>query len=118
MKVQISPGLATRHASLKMLKLTKESTRASNSNGGGGNYISVGSWMWMMFVTAIPVIGWIMVLVWAFTGDNESRKNYYRAILAWILVFILLFVALFIVAGMSSNWPAIQQRIQNVIHKH
>ena len=52
------------------------------------NYISVGSWMFMMFVTAIPVIGLIMLLVWAFVGDNESRKNYYRAILAWCGIFM------------------------------
>jgi hypothetical protein len=28
-------------------------------------------------------IGLIMIFVWALTGDNESRKNYYRALLAW-----------------------------------
>jgi hypothetical protein len=51
-------------------------------NDSDSNYISVGSWMFMMFITAIPIIGWIMILIWAFTGDNQSRKNYYRAILA------------------------------------
>ena len=42
----------------------------------------------MMFVTAIPIVGQIMILVWAFTGNNESRKNYYRATLATFLLFI------------------------------
>ena len=87
------------------------------SNRNDGNYISVGSWMWMMFVTAIPVIGFIMILIWAFTGENESRKNYYKAILAWILVFILLFVGLFVIAGVGSNWPLIQQKLHHWTNK-
>ena len=89
----------------------------SMSNEHDSNYISVGSWMWMMFVTAIPIIGWIMVLVWAFTGENESRKNYYRAILAWILVFVVLLVGLILLGGVLGNWPAIQKQIHDLTHK-
>ena len=73
--------------------------------------------MWMMFVTAIPVIGLVMVLVWAFTGDNESRKNYYRAILCWVLVFVLLIAGLMAVCGVAGNWPTIQKDIHNWTHK-
>jgi hypothetical protein len=82
-----------------------------------GNYVSVGSWMWMMFVTAIPVIGVIMVFVWAFTGGNESRKNYYRAILAWVLVLALLIVGLIVFGGLLGNWPAIQKHIHDWTQK-
>ena len=60
------------------------------NNSNDRNYRSVGSWRWMMFVTAVPIIGLIMVFVWALTGENESRKNYYRAMLAWALIFIAL----------------------------
>ena len=73
--------------------------------------------MWMMFVTAIPVIGVIMVFVCAITGDNESRKNYYRAILAWVLVFVLLMFAVITLGGMAGNWPAIQRHIHDWTHK-
>ena len=77
------------------------------------NYVSVGSWMGMMFVTAIPVIGLLMVLIWAFSGENESRKNYYRAILSWVLILVLVGVA----AGFAINYlggmPAIQKFIQD-----
>jgi len=37
----------------------------------------------MMFVSALPCIGLIMIFVWAFTGYNESRKNFFRAMIAW-----------------------------------
>ena len=76
------------------------------------NYISVGSWMGMMFVTAIPIVGQIMVLVWAFAGENESRKNYFRAILAWILLLVALCVAAFFVVGWLGGGPALQKFIQ------
>lgn len=67
----------------------------------------------MMLITAIPVIGWIMIFVWAFTGENESRKNYYRAILAWMLVFIAAAVALVLL----GSWPAIQDLLHTQSHK-
>ena len=69
--------------------------------------------MWMMFVTAIPIIGFIMMIVWCFTGENESRKNYFRAIWAWIFVFIALIVVLVLV----GHSPAILKLIQSWTHK-
>jgi len=69
--------------------------------------------MGMMFVTAIPVIGLLMVLVWAFSGENESRKNYFRAILAWILIVVAVCVALGLVIGWLGGTPAIQKFIQD-----
>lgn len=73
------------------------------------NYVSVGSWMWMMFVTAIPIVGFIMMIVWCFTGENESRKNYFRAIWAWIFVFIALMVVLVLV----GQAPALLKQFQS-----
>jgi Na+/melibiose symporter-like transporter len=66
------------------------------------NYISVGSWMGMMFITAIPVIGWIMILVWAFSGENESRKNYYRALLIWVMIGVLFVVTLILLGTLPD----------------
>src|ERR1700690_2704962 len=84
-----------------------------NSKQEDSNFVSVGSWMGMMFVTAIPVIGLLMVRVWAFSGENQSRKNYYRAILSWVLILVLVGVA----AGFSNNFlggmPAIQKFIED-----
>jgi hypothetical protein len=85
------------------------------------NYVSVGSWMGMLFVTAVPVIGWIMMLVWAFSGENESRKNYYRAILSWLFILVALCVALGLVIGWLGGAPALQKFIQdhqNLVHNN
>jgi len=77
------------------------------------NYISVWSWMWMMFVTALPCIGLVMVFVWAFTGNNESRKNYFRAILAWLGVG----VALVVVLALIGQLPQLQKHLEDLLHK-
>ena len=77
------------------------------------NYVSVGAWMGMMFVTAIPVIGLIMVLVWAFAGENESRKNYFRAILSWVLIMVVLCVALGAVLTHFGGMAAVQKFIED-----
>ena len=37
------------------------------------NHVSFGFWMFALFVSALPSIGFVMVIVWAFDGDNESR---------------------------------------------
>jgi heme/copper-type cytochrome/quinol oxidase subunit 2 len=82
------------------------------NNHEDSNYVSIRFWMFAMLVTAIPVVGWIMIFVWAFAGNNESRKNYFKAILAWILLAIAFFVVLILVAG----WPQIEKQIQDQIH--
>ena len=77
------------------------------------NYISVGSWMFILLVTALPCIGVIMVLVWAVTGENETRKNYFRAILAWFGVLI----GLVVILAVLGRLPEIQKSIQSWMHK-
>jgi uncharacterized BrkB/YihY/UPF0761 family membrane protein len=83
------------------------------NNEDDRNYISVGSWMLMMLVTAIPIVGLIMILVWAFTGENESRKNYYKAILMWFLILVALIVGI----ALLGASPAILKAIQSATHK-
>ena len=80
---------------------------------GENNYVSIGSWMWMMFVTAIPFIGFIMILVWAFSGENESRKNYFRAILMWFILVVGLIVGL----AFLGQLPQLQKQIQGWTHR-
>jgi hypothetical protein len=65
-----------------------------------------------LFVTAIPCIGWIMIIVWAFVGQNESRKNYYKAVIAWILIGMVFWT---VMMGFGF-WPLIQQKIELWIH--
>jgi DMSO reductase anchor subunit len=77
------------------------------------NYVSVGSWMFILLIAALPLIGWIMVIVWAITGENETRKNYFRAILAWMALLILLVVGL----ALLGSLPHLGHQIRVWTHK-
>jgi len=85
--------------------------RKENQSGKDENYVSVWFWMFAQFVVVIPVIGWVMILVWAYTGENQSRKNYFRAFIIWWLLFIT-FVLSLIVLG---KWPEIRTACEHVL---
>ncbi len=61
--------------------------------------MSLGDWLITVLVSGIPCVGFIMLLVWAFSSDtNVNRKNYCRAVLilgAIGLVLSLLFSVVF-----------------------
>ena len=61
-----------------------------------------------MFVMALPCVGFIMIIVWACVGENESRKNYFRALITWFVIMIVICFA-FMSLGF---WPLIQQKVQ------
>jgi purine-cytosine permease-like protein len=49
--------------------------------------LGVGSYMMMSLIQCIPLVGFIMLLVWAFSRNaNTNKKNYARAALIWWLI--------------------------------
>jgi heme/copper-type cytochrome/quinol oxidase subunit 2 len=79
------------------------------ANGKNSNYVSFWFWMFALFVMALPCVGVIMIVVWAFVGDNESRKNYFRALIAWFLIIVAFWIVL-MALGFSAE---IQKQIQD-----
>jgi hypothetical protein len=77
------------------------------------NYISVGSWMLMMLVLAIPCVGLIMIIVWALVGENETRKNYFRALIAWFVIITAIYIAI----ATFGFMPEIQKEVQTLLEK-
>lgn len=58
----------------------------------------------MSLLSFVPIIGFIFLLIWAFSGNtNINRKNYARAALIWILVSIGLVILLSIIGGEILN---------------
>ena len=58
----------------------------------------------MSLLSFVPIIGFIFLLIWAFSGNtNINRKNYARAALVWILVSIGLVILLTIIGGGILN---------------
>jgi len=61
--------------------------------------LSVGHYILMFIVTGIPLVGIIMLFVWAFGGNtNKNRKNY--AIAALILMLISLVLSIVFIASL------------------
>ena len=83
------------------------------ANGKNKNYVSFWFWMLALFIMALPCVGAVMIIVWAFIGDNESRKNYFRALIAWFLILVALGIGI-MALGFS---PEIQRQIQTLIHQ-
>ena len=88
------------------------STSERMAKGKDKNYISFWFWMFALLVAALPCIGVVMIIVWALVGENESRKNYFRAIIAWFLIFAALWGGIMAL----GFWPLIQDQIQHWTH--
>lgn len=70
--------------------------------------LSIGSYLIMMIVAAIPIVGLVMLFVWGFGNQNVNRKNYARAILILVAASVVLSIIfsasiMAIVASMMSS---------------
>ncbi len=61
--------------------------------------VSVKDWVLTILITAIPVVGLVMLFVWAFSDDTiPAKANWAKARLVWLaigIVFSVVFIALF-----------------------
>lgn len=56
-------------------------------------------WVLNLFLVAIPILGFILLLVWAFGSKTApSKKNWARGNLVWILIGIIIAIALTVAA--------------------
>ena len=81
--------------------------------GKDKNYISFWHWLLLFLLFAIPCIGIIIFFILAFVGENESRKNYCRAIIVCFLIVTFLWFVLMTL----GFWPVIEQHIQIWTHQ-
>ncbi len=64
--------------------------------------VSTKEWVITLFVTALPVVGFIMLIIWAFGGDTkQSKANWAKGKLIWMS--ICLIVALLIIGTFGSS---------------
>jgi len=58
--------------------------------------MSTKDWFITLLITYIPLVGLIMLLVWAFdSSTNLNKKNFAKASLIWVLVGIVLAIIFF-----------------------
>ena len=72
----------------------------SNSNQ---RVMSVQDWALTIFISSLPLIGIIMLLVWAFSDDtNINKKNWAKGtLLIYVVMFALMMVFMLFFGGMA-----------------
>lgn len=68
--------------------------------------LSMGQYLGMMLLTCIPLVGFILLLVWAFSGSsNENKKNFARAaLILWIIAVVVgIILSATVLAGVISS---------------
>lgn len=64
--------------------------------------VSIGEWIVTFILMYIPIVGIIMLFVWAFgDGTHPSKKTFAQAALIMALIFIVLWIVLIVVIGFS-----------------
>ncbi len=64
--------------------------------------VTLGNWMLTLFLTFIPIVNIIMLIVWAVSSTTPpSKANWARAALLWIAIFFVLGLLLSIVGGIG-----------------
>jgi len=60
-------------------------------------------WAITIFISSLPLIGIIMLLVWAFSeSSNIHKKNWAKGtLILWIIGFIIAFAFLFLFGGIA-----------------
>ena len=76
-----------------------------NLPGTVKSHVTLGEWIITIIITAIPLVGLIMLFVWAFgDGTNPSKKTWAQAYLIMILVGIILAILFFgIIVSLFSS---------------
>ena len=68
--------------------------------------VSLGDWIITMILTSIPVVGFIMLLVWAFSDSTpQSKKNWALAALIFMVIGVALYSLFFasILAAVAAS---------------
>ncbi len=66
------------------------------------NDLSMGQWFVTYLITAIPIVGFIMLFVWAFSsGTNPNKANWAKASLILLAIAVVIGILLFLVMGLA-----------------
>jgi hypothetical protein len=75
-------------------------------NENNAEVVKTGDWVLTYLITAIPIVGLVMLFVWAFGNNtNPSKANWAKASLIWAAIIIglyILVIAMFGAAFLSA----------------
>ncbi len=72
-------------------------------NTENSNVMNIKEWALTIFISSIPLIGLIMLFVWAFSDDtNIHKKNWAKGnLILMVIGFLLVFSFLFLFGGIA-----------------
>ena len=62
--------------------------------------VGLGEWMWTLLVAAIPLVGFVMMFVFAFASEKKSKRTFFQAALIWTAIGLVLGIVMMV--GMFS----------------
>ena len=66
--------------------------------------VTLGNWMLTYLLLVIPIVGFIMLFVWAFSSNTPaSKSNWAKAMLIWGLIGIVFYMVLFMMMGLGAS---------------
>jgi len=67
--------------------------------------MSVGNWLIVFLISIIPCVNIIMLIVWAVSNENKTRRNYARAYLIFMVaIFVIGLIFGIALAGMIGSF--------------
>lgn len=64
--------------------------------------VTFGNWMLTLFLTFIPVVNIIMLLIWAFSSSTPaSKSNWAKAALLWMVIFFGISILFGVLGGLT-----------------
>ena len=80
-------------------------TAGLTTPGSGYQPMTIGEWIITFIISYIPLVGFIMLFVWAFSyGTHPSKKTWAQATLIMFVIMIILFIIFFgIIASIFGN---------------
>lgn len=69
-------------------------------NSNNQPVVKTTDWLVTLLITAIPLVGFIMLFVWAFgSTTNENKANWAKAALIWMAIIFVLYLIIGIIFG-------------------
>ena len=75
-------------------------------------YKPIGMWGYFGYqiLFAIPLVGFILLIVFAFSGSkNRNLRNFARSYFCWLIILLIIGIAIFVGAGAGAGFAIFNQ---------
>lgn len=66
---------------------------------GTAPVMSIKEWLITLIIIAIPVVGFVMAIIWAIQADNPNKRNYFIAFWIFTAIMMVLMIVFMLIFG-------------------